>query len=254
MDMEREISVRDKQVMELAKTCRPGIWKWETTDRKAATHWVMDDGTGTSGKLCVPDRDVREFYEVYIAAVRTGKPSVVEVKTSPRFNMFFDIDLKIQDADEKTIDNVIRTVLEESAIVVGLPPTELVTQPIFIDHVDPEKGTAPKKFLKKGVHLVWDKVVTSEDAMKHREDLVERMVRSHPEIIWVKAIDASVFADNGLRMPWSRKRGSSGSGGPRRDSHGEMILGEQTETFYYPTGFPEPSVDVLAKCSIRTMV
>ncbi len=161
---------------------RRGYW---TRDREAATHLLLD-----GGKLAIPDDANGEFLNAYAASVvryPNAKPCVVELRT-PRFRMFADLD--VCPAADFDAESFLETVLD----AFDVPGRAIVSTP----NVAGAGG-------KRGFHVTWpDAVVTTAIAAHLRRRALARL-EGVPGYAWETVLDASVYASNGLRLPWSAK-------------------------------------------------
>lgn len=178
--------------------------------KNVATHFLMD-----GGKLNIPDEQAGQFLNVYFthAVIKKENLSVVELKT-PRFKLFFDIDVKFPKGRKKDclvtlqrISETIRSFLKRMFFCDSVDMTAIAC----VAPSKPDKDGDEKY----GVHLIFPNcIVNSPIAASCRDALVpyledEFRASSSSDVMplnkWPDIIDDSVFKANGLRMIWSSK-------------------------------------------------
>lgn len=165
-----------------------------------ATHVLL-----TGGRLHVPEEDRVAFLEAYAADVASGRElHVVERTVGGTYSMFADIDLKATDGASAAA--LAAAVLE---ITVGALPPELRRQAVVCSR---RWSPADRKI---GMHFTFGGLRVNDAAARRLRDLWVHAIACSPcagsgREWWEGAIDAAVYRNNGLRMPWSHKGKGSG--------------------------------------------
>lgn len=177
------------------------------------------------GQLCVPDKDLTDFWRAYLSDLACGqKLYVVEQKTE-KFRFFVDIDYRAEAAlgDEETLElcrRIYTYVGDEGRCFISRAPARS------------EKG-----LVKSGIHIHWpDLIVTKTEAMSLRTQILMELDEDH----WPETIDASVYRGAGLRCLWSLKKGVGGAYVPWRSVPDGKVLNAA------------PCLDALKLFSVRT--
>lgn len=150
------------------------------------------------GKFNLPDEKLREFYKLYVDAIKTEKLSLVE-KVSDCFAYFQDIDSKEETVTDDDIVNLI-----------GMTK-EMVRKWFEVDEIE---VTVSKR--KANYHIIYNNLlVKSETAIMFTKELKKEMTDKNNETS--KYIDMSVYK-TGLRMVGSYKgtKNDNGSEGVYR--------------------------------------
>jgi hypothetical protein len=196
------------------------ISKWNRKGNEVATHVLMN-----GGQLCVPDKDLTDFWRAYLSDLACGqKLYVVEQKTE-KFRFFVDIDYRAEAAlgDEETLElcrRIYTYVGDEGRCFISRAPARS------------EKG-----LVKSGIHIHWpDLIVTKTEAMSLRTQILMELDEDH----WPETIDASVYRGAGLRCLWSLKKGVGGAYVPWRSVPDGKVLNAA------------PCLDALKLFSVRT--
>ena len=192
-----------------------GLWRSATDggDKGIVTHVFLN-----GGKASVERAEDREaFLRVYASDVVAGRPLyAVERTVGASYRMFVDLDLPTDRGDHRMILEIVRVALSRA-------PAELRVGEVSVCTRSAHEG-------KIGAHLVWSDLVRVDDerAMALRNAWVDALTLGEPTldeqqqqqeqqqkqqqqkvVDWDKTLDASVYRRNGLRMPWSLKRGGS---------------------------------------------
>ena len=185
-----------------------GLWRSASdgVDKGVVTHVFLN-----GGKASIERAEDREaFLRVYASDVVAGRPLyAVERTVGASYRMFADLDVPTAGGDHRMILEIVRGALARA-------PAELRVGEVSVCTRSAHEG-------KIGAHLVWSDLVRVDDerAMALRNAWVDALTLSsaplqlllqeqqEQQIDWDKTIDASVYRRNGLRMPWSLKRGGS---------------------------------------------
>lgn len=196
---------------------RRGLWVSAAADSSSirpVTHVFLDGGKAS----IVRPEDREAFMAVYAKNVAAGRPMhAVERTVGASYRMFVDIDLPLppeatpasccsRQQHRHTLIDVVRAALSSA-------PPELRVGRVSV-------CTRSAHDQKTGAHLVWSDVARVDDrtAAALRDVWVDALLLAGDEfasfgslvaIDWNSVIDASVYRRNGLRMPWSLKRGGS---------------------------------------------
>jgi hypothetical protein len=187
-----------------------GLWRSAVSedDGKVITHVFLD-----GGKATVENAEDREaFLRVYARDVVAGrKIHAVERTVGVSYRMFADLDLPLSQSTDGMgcvqLLEIVRTALTYAPDVLRRSGDVAVCTRSAHDG-------------KIGAHLVWSDGLRVDDAIATslRAAWVEGLTRSrgdtqalgrHAGLDWDSVIDGSVYRRNGLRMPWSLKRGGS---------------------------------------------
>ena len=174
-----------------------GYWLWSKNTSKVSPTHVFLDG----GKASVPISQRDKFMEMYVKDLTEGTLMYVVERSCLSSRMYADFDIKTELADPTDFMwNIINTSLDNI-------PDSLNHGTITICTRSVSEG-------KIGVHLIWkDLRVTSGQAMALRDEWVDRLqdmaIKDEDGIDWGCIIDAAVYKNNGLRMPYSFKRGGT---------------------------------------------
>jgi hypothetical protein len=200
------------------------ILKWNRKGNEAPTHVLMN-----GGQLCVPDKDLTDFWRAYLSDLACGqKLYVVEQKTE-KFRFFVDIDYKAENAlsDEETLELCRRIYGAIDHVPLGRSRCLVARAP-----AREEKGR-----VKSGIHIHWpDLIVSKQEALSLRTQILMELEEDH----WPETIDASVYRGAGLRCLWSLKKGVGGSYVPWRSVPDGKVLNAA------------PCLDALQLFSVRT--
>jgi len=187
------------------------------------SHVLMDGGV-----LSIPFDKLRDFYEMYIKAVKSDeKVYVVEQKTET-YNFFMDIDYKDDDPlSIETVKNISKIICDKVSTFGGTTALVSVAEP-------KEKDSQ----IKTGVHLNWPGLVVNQNgALQLMHHIVNTLEKIYSAKDWSKIIDSSVYGSigtkgSGFRLPWSYKKSRhlecKGLGCSNCES------GKQTEGMYLP--------------------
>jgi hypothetical protein len=181
-----------------------GGWFTHRGRVQTPTHRLLD-----GGNLAVTD--MAAFYEAYAHAVlREEKIYVVELKTEPTFNMFFDGDIH-------TTTDLDAAWCERFAKYVVGAVSELFSESIDAGQLQMVVSKAEPKATRKnnvdcskyGVHTVFPSLQVNRDmALRIRHAVVQKLSNNMEctgPTRWEDDIDEVVYGANGLRMPFSRK-------------------------------------------------
>jgi hypothetical protein len=163
-------------------------------DDRVITHVFLD-----GGKASVPAAARTELLEAYSMDVAAGRVvhAVERTIAGGSYRMFADIDLP----SPGDLTSVVRRALE------ALPAALKESGDVVVCTRSVHGG-------KTGAHLVWDGGddvrVDDRTASALRDAWVRALYEKDPPggaSDWESIVDASVYRRNGLRMPWSYKRG-----------------------------------------------
>ncbi len=159
-------------------------------DDRVITHVFLD-----GGKASVPAAARTELLEAYAKDIAAGRVvhAVERTIAGGSYRMFADIDLPTP-AD---LSSVVWRALD------ALPAALKESGDIVVCTRSVHGG-------KTGAHLVWegdDVRVDDPTATALRDEWVRSLYKGDGADDWESIIDASVYRRNGLRMPWSYKRG-----------------------------------------------
>ena len=164
---------------------------WVTGKQQQTLTHVFLNG----GKANVPPEGLDEFYTLYASVVASGTNSLYAVERTPRgalYRMFSDFDIALPTSED---NGFLHTVLDEAFLHV---PSRLCGE-AFTLCVRQAHGN------KVGAHMVWPGIAVDDtSAIELRNEWVAALP---PTRDWDHIIDAAVYKKNGLRMPWSLKRG-----------------------------------------------
>ena len=185
---------------------RRGLWvASNSSDDRVVTHVFLD-----GGKASVTSPEDREaFLEAYARDVVVGRPlHVVERAIGTSYRMFVDIDLPVVVGKADYLTKTIRAALSCAPAALRVGEVSVCTRSALDG--------------KTGAHLVWSDHLRVDDASakslrgKWIDALLLRQIDAGFDdedetgyVDWNKVIDESVYRRNGLRMPWSLKRGGS---------------------------------------------
>lgn len=173
-----------------------GYWVSSTdkTDR-VLTHVFLD-----GGKASVPSCARQDFLDVYAQTVDAGQRIYAVERAHGTYRMFADLDVKCVDKCAADAD-AIMTALTDIALRSLPGPLRVGTVVVC------RRAYADGKI---GAHWVWPGAyVDDKMAMRLRDAWVTACVLCDAAFDWDKIVDAAVYKRNGLRMPWSCKRGGS---------------------------------------------
>lgn len=193
-----------KEMSSLKDVLQTNQWSLRRGDgQKKATHLLLD-----GGRAHVPPGSEDQFLNEYVLVVarnNTTPPAVVELRT-PVFKMFMDVDAKLPlhgNFDFAALWSSLYAASKDFFLEV--PRMVVCTAPV---KTEPEA-------VKYGAHIIWPTLfVTAETALAFRDKLIPLLREEFGEELfvnpWEDVIDACVYKANGLRMPWSVKKGESG--------------------------------------------
>ena len=204
------------------------------------------------GRIDVPRTDRGAFLAAYADAVLSASSGaqlhwVERTLRDERYRMFADFDVPLGDGQmlHPTAD-VLCIVMRALACL----PEEMRVGP----HESIAVCTRRASDEKVGAHLVWhDLRVDDSEAMRLRNLWVAACERQDAALAdgrWDATIDAAVYRKNGLRMPWSRKRGDRDGSGVYIPSH--VYLPARTKLSPLPTP-PRTREDVIAQLEITVL-
>jgi hypothetical protein len=172
-----------------------------------ATHAPLTHVFLNGGKACVPSEARDDFLDAYAGIVASGRTNTLFAveRSGNTYRMFADFDVPLPSLSVMEGDALIRHILDIA--MDNLPDV------LRVGHVT--VCLRPAHGGKVGAHLVWsdDLRVDDDQAAQARDEWVRACVlhsqgqRASVELDWDKIIDAAVYKKNGLRMPWSSKRG-----------------------------------------------
>lgn len=170
------------------------------------THLMLD-----GGRLSIPDSASAEFLKQYARTLSEGSfVYLVEMKTTPVFNMMAEFDVKIVDREltDAEVDTIARTI-QCSVMAVAFPgydATVAVSTPVGKKTATLDDGTL---VAQSGVHLNWQIPVDIQTAWILRgwmlREIEASMANTKIATRWGEAFDTAIFERNGLRMIGSRK-------------------------------------------------
>ena len=164
------------------------LFEHKTPHGVAPTHTSM-----RGGSYHIADDDLLEFYTLYAQAIKDNVPMFLTERVTNPFYFFCDVDFeKPQDVPDSFIDTLVPFYKTAIANVLG----EQYNQKHLISTRDVHK-----------IHLHFPGlVVTKDQAVSIRDDVVAQVQSAFPDISqWDKIIDKSVYS-SGLRLLGSRKR------------------------------------------------
>lgn len=176
-----------------------GLWRSASdgSDKGGAVTHVFLNG----GKASVERAEDREaFLRMYARDVVAGRALyAVERTVGASYRMFADIDVPTERGDHRLILEIVRAALSRAPSALRVGEVSVCTR-------SAHEG-------KIGAHLIWSDLVRVDDAraMALRNEWVDALSLGGDahDLDWGKTLDASVYRSNGLRMPWSLKRGGS---------------------------------------------
>lgn len=168
---------------------------WTKANGKVLTNLVMDGSAG--GKLYVPINEYDKFLEVYANSLLKGeKNCLIELRTSPVFNWYADLDIMLTNEDTFDITQVCAYIQGAIKNILQKANTKMI---ILTNKTIKSNG------VKYGAHLVCPFVkVQLEDCRRIRDEALESLVRIQIANQWHDAFDANVYR-GGLRMLGARK-------------------------------------------------
>lgn len=188
-----------------------GLWLYAgkpLAEGRRITHVFLD-----GGKACIPHERRGEFFERYAADLAAGERTCAVERTAAEgaFRMFIDVDLKsadLESADLKSaeamdLDAVLRDIA--GSLPHELAPDSVPGRVIVCKRVS---GSNPTPGNRSGLHLVWtDVVVDAEQALRLLAVAVGNLRLDCPDspVDWPRALDGSVYRNNGLRMVFAAK-------------------------------------------------
>jgi hypothetical protein len=162
------------------------------------------------GRARVPPEAHDAFLAAYIDALMRGEVLHLVERAHGTYRMFADLDVRAP-SEMVRADDVLKTAITHA--LRCLPPLLRVAAGDDI-LVLVRRGAA-----KAGAHLVWPELYVDDrcalalrDAWARdceREGAAAASTSTATAIDWDTVIDASVYRRNGLRMPWSLKRGGT---------------------------------------------
>lgn len=226
------------------------------------SHVLMDGGV-----LSVPFDRLRDFYTVYIEAIKNGETLFVVEQKTDTFNFFVDLDYK--DTEELSFDR-----LEEVCLTICDRVSTFTDARVLISVAEPK---VCGDLIKHGIHMNWPGfVVDHGSAMALHSHIVSALTILFPSKKWNDIVDTSVYGagrkhakGSGFRMPWSHKRAkheTCGGTGCDACEHGKVTQGQYVPVLVYGSGSGsgsgtlerifdrEPSVDIMCMATIRTEV
>lgn len=170
-----------------------GYWLWSKSDIKVSPTHVFLDG----GKANVPVSERDTFTEMYVKDLMDGTLMYAVERSCLSSRMYADFDIKTElDDPTEFMWTLINTSLEYLPDALKHGTVSICT-----------RGVSDGKI---GVHLIWkDLRVTGNQAMVLRNEWVSKCEDNKHDIDWNCIIDAAVYKNNGLRMPYSFKRGGT---------------------------------------------
>ena len=174
-------------------------------DERPLTHVFLNGGKLSVWPPC--DETDQVFADAYAQEVVSGRPvyAVEKVLRGGTYRFFADFDvvaarLGTLDTQGIGIEDLVRTSLEHL-------PIEL-RRGVAIACIRKSSSSSSSK-QKSGAHIIWDDSVRvgDKDAMRLRDAWVANLEQSSSSsgVCWSSIIDAAVYKNNGLRMPWSLK-------------------------------------------------
>lgn len=144
--------------------------RWFTKDVSSTTHLFMD-----GGKLSVPNDELPHFLTKYVEFLNKGDTIALIEKLGVNCIMRFFLDVdKIEDIDQNTIVESANKIVQSKCNVYYCTRS-------------------------KGLHIVYNKVVSCEEAIS-----LANVIKETLPPLYAKSIDTSVYK-TGLRMIGSRK-------------------------------------------------
>ena len=172
------------------------------------------------GRARVPDEHRPGFLDAYAQDVEDGVPLYAVERTAAFggvYRMFADLDVKAPPPppdDDAAAPREKKQARMRRLLAVALEcvPPELRKGSVTVCY---RRGGADASG-KTGAHMVWSDAVMVDDAiaLEARRRWVARCVATDPNTCWEDVIDAAVYRNSGLRMPWSRKRGDDKDADP----------------------------------------
>lgn len=179
-----------------------GYWVSASTRKPTAagqqplTHVFLN-----GGKASVPDEVLPQLLGLYAEVVSSDRNDLYMVERTPhngKYRMFCDFDIPLKPGEDVDGNDRLREVLESAFAHI---PTRLHGFCFTLCVRQAHGG-------KVGAHLIWpDVAVDDAAALELRNEWVASLLRFCSASDWEHIIDAAVYKKNGLRMPWSMKRG-----------------------------------------------
>lgn len=175
-------------------------------DGAPLTHVFLD-----GGKASVPPARAREFLDQYARALVAGEALyAVERVHGGSYRMFADFDVPLDLMVGASPENQGESLEEPGAWLRSVVREALASAPPQLSKGAVVVCCRSAAAGKTGAHLVWQDLYVDDDAAMALRDLwVEGCARAAPHFPWDSVIDAAVYRRNGLRMPWSLKRGGT---------------------------------------------
>ena len=197
---------REFHTMALLNTWLRSSGFWVAPGRPSAGAPPLTHVFLNGGKAVVPDASRAEFLDTYAAAVASGgSPQLFVVERSGiEYRMFADFDVPY---GKDGIDDEGGT-----ARMHDLVEHAMCNLPMHLRVGSVAMCMRPAHKGKIGAHFVWsDLRVGDEAALDARDRWVKACIAAPAtmEYRWDDIIDAAVYKKNGLRMPWSMKRGEN---------------------------------------------
>ncbi len=160
------------------------------------------------GRASVPDHLRPAFLREYAAAVLRREPLYVVERSMPTYRMFADLDVHCAPSATTAAARMQCVARVLDAALAALPAEGPLCAPLSICV---RVGRGPGALDKVGAHLVWeDLVVDDTSAARLRDAWVASATTHHSDVgDWESILDGAVYKRNGLRMPWSLKRGAA---------------------------------------------
>lgn len=180
----------------VAATPKGAVKQQQQQQQPPLTHVFLN-----GGRACVPAEARGEFLDAYADVVSAGGCSALYAveRSGTEYRMFADFDVPLASIDSRTsIQNIVDRALAHA-------PGRLREGRVAV-------CLRPAHDAKVGAHLVWSDVrVDDAIAVAARDEWVASLVKASEQadigMPWDAVIDAAVYRRNGLRMPWSMKRG-----------------------------------------------
>ena len=177
-----------------------GYWidgQADKSARASLTHVFLN-----GGKACLPPEARAEFLDVYARIVASGGASSLYAveRSGTTYRMFADMDVPLPEGT---------TNAEGDALIREILGVALANVPTVLRAGDVTLCSRPSSGGKVGAHLIWSDALRVDDgqALDARATWVASCAAAADRFDWDSIIDAAVYKRNGLRMPWSMKRG-----------------------------------------------